>query len=412
MRIAICNALYPTPDDPLIFGGAEVFVRQFAEELVQRGDTVTVLRASLKGRRSTENVNGVTVEFIPVRNLFPPFEERKNPLVRLAWHAIDDRIHASGEIQRILDAFAPDLLHSHTLNGLSTDVWRMAKRLKLPILHTMHDYYLICPKCSRFKSGASCQTTCGSCRVLSDNRRRRTALVDAVASVSQRTLDIHRENGVFDGSKPTYVVRNVPNPAIVFSELTRGPGPLTIGYLGRFSEEKGVRLLLEAVARLRPGSVRLLLAGRVSDAEKETLKALAPEADVDFVGFVSPSDFYRQVQVVVMPSIWHEPGSLALVDALAAGRPVIGTPFGGIPEIIEDGVTGWIAEATPQGMSAAISRLVAEPQLVVAAHEALAEKRHARRAFSDVVDDYQSIYSSLLRGRSNSPGTAAVLPLR
>ncbi|WP_082475664.1 glycosyltransferase family 4 protein [Rhizobium sp. Leaf341] len=396
MRIAICNALYPTPGDPLIFGGAEVFVRQFAEALVERGDSVTVLRSSLTGSRATETVNGVRVEFIPVRNLFPPFAERKNPLLRLAWHAIDDRVHASAEIERILKDIRPDLLHSHTLNGLSTDVWRMAKRQNLPILHTMHDYYLICPRCSRFRSGAACQTTCGSCQVLSANRRRRTALVDAVASVSQRTLDIHRENGVFDHTVQTHVVRNVPNPAIVFSDLTLSDGPLTIGYLGRFSEEKGVRLLLEAVACLPPGSVRLLLAGRVSEAEKETLTALAPQAEIEFVGFVSPSDFYRQVQVVVMPSIWHEPGSLALVDALAAGRPVIGTPFGGIPEIIEDGVTGWIADATVRDLSAGMARLVEQPGLVLAAHRALADRRQARRVFSNVVDDYQAIYASLL----------------
>jgi glycosyltransferase involved in cell wall biosynthesis len=396
MRIALCNALYPTPGDPLIFGGAEVFVRQMAEELVQRGDTVTAIRASLTGKRETETLNGVTVEFIPVRNLFPPFQDQRNPALRLAWHAIDDRVRANAVVSRILSSFQPDLLHSHTLNGLGTDLWRMAKQLKLPILHTMHDYYLICPRCSRFKDGGSCAQTCTSCRVLTANRRRRTALVDAIASVSQRTLDIHCENGVFTENKPTYVVRNVPNPAIVFNELPPIDGPLTIGYLGRFQPEKGVSLLVEAVGQLPRGSARLLLAGRVSDEERARLTSLAPNADIEFVGFVQPSDFYRQVHFVAMPSIWHEPGSLALVDALAAGRPVVGTPFGGIPEIIEDGTTGWISQPTPGDLASAFMRLIDQPDLLVAAHGALRERRASRRVFADVIDDYQRIYASLL----------------
>lgn len=394
MRIAICSSLYPTPQHPSIVGGAEVFVRQFAENLVERGDEVVVIRASLKGARLTETVNGVTVEFVPVRNLFAPFQAKRHPIAHLAWHLIDDTLKADPSIRQILAAFKPDLLHTNTLNGLSTDVWRTAKDLDVPILHTLHDYYLICPRCSRFRDGASCGDTCGSCRLLTSNRRGRVDLVDAVASVSRRTLALHQQHGLF-ANTPQYVVANVPNDNIEFTPQITVDGPLILGYLGRFSIEKGVRLLAEAVGRLPKGDVRFLLAGNVSEDEKVVLRSMAPEADLEFLGFVKPSEFYAKVHLVAIPSIWDEPGALALVDALAAGRPVIGTDFGGIPEIINDGITGWIARPDADGLADVLRELVTNPAAMNAAHSELRARQVKQRTFSNLVDEYRAIYTTL-----------------
>ncbi len=98
-----------------------------------------------------------------------------------------------------------------------------------------------------------------------------------------------------------------------------------------------------------------------------------------------------------MPSLWEEPGALALVDALAAGRPVLGTPFGGIPEVVEDGATGWILPPDPEAWAARLAALAADPAAVVAAQERL-ETLPSRR-LSDVVEDYRAIYRSLRPSR-------------
>ncbi|TQX85336.1 glycosyltransferase [Rhizobium sp. rho-13.1] len=394
MRIAICNALYPTPEDPLIFGGAEVFVRELAENLVRRGNSVVVLRASLTGIRKTETVNGVTVEFIPVRNLYVPFQEKKNILVQLAWHAIDDNLRADSATRDVLAAFKPDIFHSNTLNGLSTDVWRTAKELGIPIVHTLHDYYLFCPRCSCFRHGQACSHTCHSCHLLTPNRRRRTDLVDRVTSVSQRTLQLHFDKGIFTKTRHS-VIRNVANANISFSSQIPSEGPLLVGYLGRFSEEKGIKLLIDAIAQLPREKIRVSLAGRATENDRNFLRSRAPQADIEFLGFVTPADFYNKVQVVVVPSIWEEPGSLVLLDALAAGRPVIGTKFGGSPEMIEDNVTGWVVEPTPASLKAILSKLIDKPDMLVSAHRCLEAQRENTRDFSDMVDDYTAIYRSL-----------------
>ncbi len=390
MRIALFSALYPTPKHPKIVGGAEVFARQFAEALVHGGDEVMVVCNSLEGRRESEFVNSVRIEFMPVRNLFPPFQEKQNPLSRVLWHIIDDWQSAHPDVAKLVDDFRPDVINSNTINGLTADIWRVAKSKKIPTVHTLHDYYLTCPRCSRFHGDKSCGM---ACTALTTGRRRRAKNVDAVVSVSQRTLDLHLEDGLFAGAKQ-HVVRNVPNPAITFSPRLLPSAPLRIGYLGRFSEEKGVGLLVEAVARQKTGTVTLALAGNVPEDEKARLRALAPDADLDFVGFVSPSDFYATVDVIAIPSIWEEPGALALVDALAAGRPVLGTHFGGIPEVIEHGVTGWIVPPGADGFAKAITALVDDPSRVLAAHENL--RNRPGRIFDDVVDEYRKIYRSLI----------------
>jgi glycosyltransferase involved in cell wall biosynthesis len=399
MRIALCNAIYATPTHPRIVGGAEIFVRQFAEALTEQGDEVIAIRFSPSGVHETETINGVTVHFVPVRNFFPPFEDKRHALLRTAWHAIDDRAAAHPLVTRILSDFRPDVLHSNTLNGVTTGVWSAARHLGIPILHTLHDYYLICPRCSRYNKGHSCEATCRSCGLLTPVRRRRAALVDGVVGVSRRTLELHTEHGVFANARLKSVISNVANPAIAPSPQPPRQGPLTIGYLGRFSEEKGVRLLAQAVGLLAPGMVRLRLAGNVGDEERAHICSLAPDVDIEFVGFVNPNAFYPTVEVVVVPSLWEEPSPLALIDALAAGRPVIATPYGGLPEVVDDGVTGWIAVPDAQGLAGAIQALLDDPGRIDQAHHALVQN-FRRRTLTDIIDDYRSLYLSLLKYRN------------
>ncbi|MEI9925793.1 MAG: glycosyltransferase [Bradyrhizobium sp.] len=81
---------------------------------------------------------------------------------------------------------------------------------------------------------------------------------------------------------------------------------------------------------------------------------MAPDARIEFLGFVSPEEFYAQIDVAIAPSIWEDPGPLVVADASAAGRPILGTHFGGMPEAIEPGVNGWLTAADPESMTGSI----------------------------------------------------------
>ena len=112
-------------------------------------------------------------------------------------------------------------------------------------------------------------------------------------------------------------------------------------YFGRLAPEKGVATLLRAAAQ---AGVTLKLAG--TGPEDETLRRLAAElgADAQFLGFQSGAALHaliRGARAVVLPSEWYENAPMSVLESFAFGKPVLGAQIGGIPEMIEAGLSGW-----------------------------------------------------------------------
>jgi glycosyltransferase involved in cell wall biosynthesis len=83
---------------------------------------------------------------------------------------------------------------------------------------------------------------------------------------------------------------------------------------------------------------------------------------VRFLGFTRAEEFYRQLDVLVVPSLWHEPFGMVVIEAFAHGVPVVGSRRGGIPEIVGDGRTGLLFEPDAPGeLRDALAALVADP---------------------------------------------------
>lgn len=129
--------------------------------------------------------------------------------------------------------------------------------------------------------------------------------------------------------------------------ITRARGerrPFVLGFLGRPSVDKGVHVLAQALGILdadEPGGYRLLLAGEprfVSDsAQQEINLALESVADlVDRPGWIPPADFFGQIDLLVVPSIWPEPFGLVVTEAMSAGVPVITSDAGALPTLLHD----------------------------------------------------------------------------
>ncbi|MCJ9700553.1 glycosyltransferase family 4 protein [Bradyrhizobium sp. SHOUNA76] len=399
MKVLLTSTLYPTPRAPKIVGGAEIFARRFAEGLVQRGDEVEVIRAASSPEQARESCNGINVYSAPVQNIYMPFTEQKNVALRSIWHAVDDWQMQAPLIAERIRAFKPDVLHSNNLSGLTTAIWRVAAQLGVPVLHTLHDYYLTCPRCSRFEKGRSCEHTCTSCGILTFHRRRATHWLSAVVGVSERVLSIHTDMGMFSETPIRTVIRNAS------TEPPREPYPrpvctteVTFGFIGRLTEEKGIDNLMRALALLPPDRIRMLIAGRVSDEEQRRLRTLAPDARIEFMGFVVPDDFYKQVDVVIAPSIWHDPGPLVVADAKAAGRPLLGTRFGGMPEVIEHGITGWLTGADPQSLAKSMLAVAADPHKIDEISRRLIADTN-KWIFSDVLSSYKNLYEQLREQR-------------
>ena len=123
---------------------------------------------------------------------------------------------------------------------------------------------------------------------------------------------------------------------------------------------------------------------------------MAPKANIEFLGFVEPEKFYRQIDVVVIPPIWEEPGPLVVADAQAARKPFLGTQFGGIPEAVERGAVGWLTAPDPKSLADSILRIMSKPEELAAMVGRLAEKND-HRTFTDVITEYRDAFEHLSR---------------
>lgn len=345
MKILILNSLYPTPLHRKIVGGAEKSVRHLAEALVREGHVVEVIRAIAPGAVQTrEEVNGVVVYGAPSRNIYWPFDGKAQPAWRrLLWHLIDDRGATPAIVRERLDAFRPDVVHTNTLAGLTTGVWPLARARGIRVVHTLRDYYLLCPRAKAYKAGHNCQRPCYDCTLLTRGRRAATALPDAVVGNSRATLNLHLDQGLFAGVPVRTAIGSLPEASTPLPPRDRTHDPRTLfGFIGRVTEEKGVERLAEAYGRLPEGAAGLIVAGESDPDVQARLVTLAKGREIQFLGFVPPEAFYRAIDIVVAPSLWHEPLPRSVIDAISYGRAVIGSNRGGTAEAMGDPPFGWI----------------------------------------------------------------------
>lgn len=193
--------------------------------------------------------------------------------------------------------------------------------------------------------------------------------VDGIVAISQKIADLLAEGGV--GREKIRVIHSGVDPApFQNAKAAESKSPLpVVGTVAVLEERKGHRFLLEAAALLKQEGYRLkyLFAGEGSQKEmlKKTAARLGLAEEVMFLGFVSdiPS-FLSKVGIFVLPSLYEGLG-VAVLEAMAAGKPVVATGVGGLPEVVEDRVTGLLV---PPGDSAAlagaISKLISEKALM------------------------------------------------
>lgn len=175
-------------------------------------------------------------------------------------------------------------------------------------------------------------------------------------------------------------------------------GP-TVGVLTRLDARKGLPHLLRAMAQIRSDlpEARLLIGGEGEDrsALEREAHSLGLTGRVDFVGTVNDTaQFYRRLDLFVLPSL-DEAFGLVVLEAMAAGLPVVGTRVGGIPEILQDGAQGrLVAPADSQALAGAIRQLCQDPIRRSQMAEQ-ARRRALRFDIGQTVKALQAVYEEL-----------------
>ncbi len=203
---------------------------------------------------------------------------------------------------------------------------------------------------------------------------------------------------------PNAVVRKEPNAPAASTRLALDV-PATsrlVLVVARLERRKGHRYLLEAVAQLPPScaDVRLVVAGdgpERANLEEQAL-ALGIAWRVRFLGeHQDPWSLYNVADVVVLPSIGHEDFPIVILEAMAAGRPVVATRIAGIPDQIVDGSTGLLIEpADPNGLADALVRVLETPGRAEAMGAAGRNRYEELFAPRNVVESYWSAYRTLV----------------
>lgn len=393
MNILLINSLFP----PVTVGGAEESVLELAGQLGQDGHAVTVACLGPEDGRIEElSLPGVSVARLrtPVTDGLTGATARSLRR-RLAWHAQEGwRPRARAFLRSVVDSTRPDVVHTHSIAGFGTVAWNVHG--ERPLIHTLRDYYLLCVNSRTYTDeGGNCSSPCGRCSVLRAPQRLVASRPDLFVGISAAVVERHRSFGYLSGRDRTAVVPNQPQVPEGIAATARPAGSGTrFGFIGRLESYKGLGIVLQAFRDVPGEDHELVVAGEGDDSARSALtSAMATDSRIRYVGRVAKGSFYAAVDVVLVPSQWHEPYGRVAGEAGQAGRSVIVSGVGGLPEAVE---------ASPEG------RVVSDYWNVAAWARAMREEAAAgprsghRPPMSggpSVATRYVELYERVLRSR-------------
>jgi len=271
---------------------------------------------------------------------------------------------ANTAIERVLREVKPDVVHVHNIyHHLSTSILAPIRASGIPCVQTLHDYKLACPNYKMFTEGAPCERCRGGryteaiahhCLTANTGGNVLAAFEMGFTKLTQsyeKTMRFFLCPSQFMADKmaawgePPSKLRVLPNPIGSSDIIAERDGGYVLA-VGRLSLEKGFETIVRAAAQAR--DVQLKIAG--IGPEESKLKQLAKDlgaTNVEFLGFLRKpelAEVRRHAEALLVPSIWYENASYAVLEALAEGLPIIASRIGGLPEQVEPGVNGLLAE--------------------------------------------------------------------
>ena len=356
-------------------GGAETYYLTVGSELERMGHEVAYF--------SMKHPNNLPCKWDKYFVTQREYNDVKNPL-----SAVRDGIaliyspEAKRNFQALCEEFRPDVVHLNNVHRQITLSILDAPYLKehyVPVFYTAHDYVTVCPGYLMLDGEGRVCDACledGKYRHCIENRcvkgsRAKSALAALEASFNRSHHSNERIDRVIapsrfmrskliEGGWPegkVLALQNFADDAIlarasgVAGDVTDRESPYLL-FFGRLSAEKGVDVLLrafDAAAPSLPRGMRLIVVGDGPDAAefRELAASLDSAPRIEFAGYQTGDalqTYVERASLAIASSRWRENMPYSIVEAFAAGTPVVGTRIGGIPELVADGVTGFTCE--------------------------------------------------------------------
>lgn len=418
MRILLAIHHFP----PAYHGGAEWRALRTANELQRQGHEVRVVCVEALDRPEVDGLAVVRDEFegVAVDRLLLGL-----PQGTVSHQRSFNSDAITQHIGRMIAVFQPDVLHLIGGYLITAGAIAAARSADVPVIVTLTDFWFLCPRITLVRSDDHLCTVpddplvCVRCLL---NERRRYRLVDrATGGLSggalmgwwhvagaprrgdagrwndyiiarRRELPalLHQASAVISPSRylrDLYIRSNLnPEPFVFMRQglevsrwLPAAPraddgASFHVGYIGQLSSHKGVEVLIDAFARLRATSRRpvLHIYGAV-DRDPRYVAHLRRRAaaipGVQFEGVFPNREMMRVhagLDVLVVPSLWYENSPTVILEAYAAGTPVIVSALGGMAELVQDGISGyWFPPGDVAALARQLQRLMDDRQTLL-----------------------------------------------
>jgi glycosyltransferase involved in cell wall biosynthesis len=415
VRVLFLNDL----SDPRI-GSSVRLVHQLAARLRELGHATALATATPRREDATPTgMNG-----LEVFRLWSDYDVRFR-----GWTSLDNpRVRAP--FAQLLADWRPDVVHSHLIHThLGYASLTRARESGAAVVFTAHDVMTFCyQKLTCFHGGpehggalrdyAAYWQKCIPCQRLRWNPWRNARIRRVLARDVHRFTVVSDELGAAIRRNGIRVDRTVHNAVV---DLAHAPsaaevgafrkrhglqGALVLAIGGRLHEQKGVGQLLQVLRRLAPRfpSLRLLVLGQTDVWERE----FAPRArELGVLERVVPTGWldgaelqaaYAATDVFVTPSICFDTFGMVNLEAMQHGKPVVATSFGGSPEVVADGLTGFVANPFDvEAFAERVAALLADPALRQRLGRAGAERVRERFGIARMAGEYLEEYRAALR---------------
>lgn len=337
MKILLCNKFYYRR------GGDCIATMNLEQLLTSKGHEVAIYSMDFP-----ENVDSPW-------KVFWPSNMRKTEAFTRPFGAEQVRVGFS----RLLDEFSPDVVHLHNIHThLSPIIAEIAHKRGIKVVWTLHDTKLVCPSYTCMRDGKWCEecftdkkavikhrcmpggiigSTIGYFEQKMWNKERLQACTDMFLPPSKFMMDTCVRGGY---SKDKFKVLcnfidvdKVANPCYDKGDY--------YCFLGRVTEVKGIRTLCKAASQL-PYKLKVIGGGDLLDELR------GEYVNIEFLGHMDWNEFHpilESAKFMVLPAEWSENNPLTVIESQSLGTPVLGSRIGGIPELIEENVSGMTFES-------------------------------------------------------------------
>lgn len=383
---------------PDYMAGSEVYSYHLVKELINQNIDTLVFTRVENEFDVPYKIYDQTFENIPVHYVNKPQRD----------YLYEDKFYDKNMetiFIRYLEKTNPDIVHFGHLSHLSTNLVEMAKNFRVPVVYTIHDFWLFCVKGQMINEvGEIClgpsAVNCNRCspyiidqesvRQTLEHMRRIVDSIDVFISPSHTLRDFFIEQGV-PQEKIKYLKYGFNTDKIRFRQKVFHPSSkIAFGFMGRIIPTKGIKVLVDTFKELPEN--RLYIYGNIG-----VKKRFLETENIIFKGSYDNNninDVLNDIDVLIVPSTWYENAPLVIQEAFLAGIPVITSNIGGMAELVKHNINGYTFKA---GNSVALKQIISE---ISNNPTCLNNLQRCRESVVDIKEDASqiiSIYQELIR---------------